>query len=113
MSYDQDPQFKNFVERVHRELVPKIEGSTIFVSITPDRPEKVDVKFAVELGLAIMMDKPIIATFRPGTKIPEKLAKVVDRFIELGDLSDPVSNKRISDEIRSFAQEIDDAKDSN
>ena len=35
------------------------------------------------LGLAVTLDKPIIVVCPPGSKIPDKLAKVVDRFIEL------------------------------
>ncbi len=35
------------------------------------------------LGLAVTLDKPIIVVCPPGCKVPEKLAKVVDRFIEL------------------------------
>lgn len=34
------------------------------------------------LGLAIALDKPIIMVCPPGYKVPEKLAKVVDRFVE-------------------------------
>lgn len=35
------------------------------------------------LGLAVTLDKPIIVVCPPGCKVPDKLAKVVDRFIEL------------------------------
>lgn len=82
------PEFDRWVKRVREELIPKIAGSNLFVSCTPMNAEEVDVKFAVELGLAIMLDKPIVAVIRPGTKIPEHFSRVVDRFVEL-DLSDP------------------------
>ena len=42
------------------------------------------------LGLAISLDKPIIVVAcPPGTKLPEKLVKVVDRFIEVTDGMEP------------------------
>jgi hypothetical protein len=73
--------FDEFAASVRAELIPKLKDSSVFLSIIPEND--IDVKFAVELGVAIMLDKPIIACIRPGTKIPEKLARVVDRFVEI------------------------------
>jgi hypothetical protein len=74
-----------YVTRVRTELVPMIEGSAVGVSIVPTNPEDVDVKFAVELGLMIMMDKPICLVVQPGTEIPERLKRVADEIVMLGD----------------------------
>jgi hypothetical protein len=41
-----------------------------------------DVKFAVELGFSIMLDKPIIAVVMAGTQVPAKLLKIADEIIE-------------------------------
>ena len=101
MASEYGPDFDEFVARARRELVPKIEGSSIFVSITPQSKEKVDIKFALELGLAIMYDKPICAVIRPGTSIPEKLARVVDRFVEM-DFDDPTQSDRIIEAIKEM-----------
>ncbi len=109
MSSDYGPEFDKFVKRVRKELVPKIEDSNIFVAITPGSPDKVDVKFAVELGLAIMYNKPIIATIAPGTQIPEKLSRVVDRFVEL-DLSDPTGRERLVAAINEMLEEKEKEK---
>jgi len=105
MPSEYGPEFDKWAQRIREELVPKIEGSEIFVSITPSNPEEVDVKFAVELGLAIMMDKPIIATCRPGTKIPAKLAAVVDRFVEMDEDNMPESSQRLTEVIKDLIQE--------
>lgn len=40
------------------------------------------------LGLAVSLDKPIVLICPPGCKVPEKLAKVVDRFLEMGPDAD-------------------------
>lgn len=95
------PEFADFVKRVRKELVPKIIGTDIFVSITPSCPEEVDVKFAVELGLAIMYDKPICSVIRPGTKIPEKLSRVVDKFVEM-DFNDPTQAQRLNEALEEM-----------
>lgn len=101
MASEYGPEFDKFVDRARRELVPKIEGSQIFVSITPQSKEKVDIKFALELGLAIMYDKPICAVIQPGTPIPEKLARVVDRFVEM-DFNDPTQSDRLTEALNEM-----------
>jgi len=101
MPSEYGPEFDRFVDRCRKELVPKIEGSDIFISVTPMNKEKVDIKFAVELGLAIMYNKPIVAVITPGTEIPEKLTKVVDRFVEL-DLKDPKGAERLQETIEEM-----------
>lgn len=62
-----------------RTLVEQVGGSAIVTAIVP---LELDAKFVTELGVAVMLDKPIIAMIRPGTEIPRKLAAVVDSFIE-------------------------------
>lgn len=85
MSRDKDwdtyPAAKAFLAAAARDLPGKIGGSAMCISLVPDG--EIDPKFAVELGYMIMLDKPIIAVVVPGAAIPEKFAKVVDRFVEL------------------------------
>ncbi|MHA2427579.1 MAG: hypothetical protein ACXADB_06115 [Candidatus Hermodarchaeia archaeon] len=100
------PEFDAWAKRILNEVVPKVEGSDIFVSVTPSSPDKVDVKFAVELGLAIMMDKPIIATMQPGTKIPAKLAAVVDEFVEMDYDNIPDSSRRLGEVAQELAEKL-------
>ncbi len=105
---EDDPDWKAFVKDARERLVPKIDGTSLFISITPLTKEKVDIKFALELGLAIMYDKPIIAVIQPGFVIPKKMAAVVDRFVEL-DMNDPTSKDRlmgvISEMMEGFSEE--------
>lgn len=96
--------FEKFADKVRKELAPMVKDSSIFVSITPANPDLVDIKFAVELGLAIMYDKPIIACVKPGTIIPEKLSKVVDRFVEM-DFNDPSQIERLKEAADELAAE--------
>jgi nucleoside 2-deoxyribosyltransferase len=104
------PEFDAWAKRILREVVPKVEGSDIFISITPSSPDQVDVKFAVELGLAIMMDKPIIATMKPGTKVPAKLAAVVDKFVEMDFDNIPDSRQRLGEATQELLDELDKDK---
>ncbi len=79
--YENDPEFVAWAKRIREQLVPMMENCAVVTSILCD-PKNVDAKFAVELGIAVMLNKPIIALVRPGIQIPEKLARVVDRFVE-------------------------------
>ena len=87
-----DPDVQAWARHVREELVPKLRGSAASVSLIPRGD--VDVKFAVELGMSIMLDKPIIAIVTPGTPIPDRLARVADVILE-GDLTDPTFGDRI------------------
>jgi nucleoside 2-deoxyribosyltransferase len=78
--YSNEPEFREWAKRVRTELIPKLEDSALNVSLVP--ADGTDVKFAVELGFSIMLDKPIIAVVEPGSKVPEKLVRVADRIVE-------------------------------
>jgi hypothetical protein len=79
----ENPEFQDWADHVRTEVIPMIRDSPVTFSIAPP-PDKVDVKFAVELGFLIMMDKPIILCVPPGTPVPDKLARVADAIIEMG-----------------------------
>jgi hypothetical protein len=99
----EDPTFLAYAKRVRRELIPKLEASSITVSLIPEG--ETDVKFAVELGLSIMMDKPIIAVVKPGVKMPNKLALVADRIVE-GDITTDDGRKRLAATLKEVVDEL-------
>lgn len=82
----QDPGWIEFVKRAEDNLVPKLAASGMTLSIAPRGPA--DIKFAVELGLSITMDKPILLLVHPGMDLPEKLRRVADVVCEVS-LDDP------------------------
>ena len=68
-----DPEAQAWARHVLKDLVPMVGGSALTVSLVPTGPA--DVKFAVELGMSIMLDKPVILVVQTGTKIPERLVR--------------------------------------
>lgn len=105
MSYEDDEQFIAYADQVMRDLVPKIESSNAVVSLAPDGPG--DVKFAIELGLSIMLGKPIIVVVTPGRQLPEKLVLVADAIVE-GDIRSPGFGKRLRDTIDRVVKKVAD-----
>ncbi len=73
---------QDWINHVRDELVPMIRKTQMTISLIPENLDKVDLKFAVELGLSVMMDKPIIAVITPGMQVPGQLLRLADHIIE-------------------------------
>jgi len=78
---DERDAFDDFVEHFRRDALAKMHDSAFVMSILPTSGE-VDLKFAIELGASIMLDKPIMAVVMPGAHVPERLRRVVDAVVE-------------------------------
>jgi hypothetical protein len=101
---DYGPEFDAYADRVRREVLPMIQDSHVVCSIVPASNDKLDIKFAVELGMSVMLDKPILAVVAPGAPVSKKLRLVVDRFLVL-DLNDPASIARLAEAVKKMAEE--------
>lgn len=99
-----DPQWRAYVTHVKTELVPMIDSSAMTVSLMPKDPADVDVKFAVELGLSIMLEKPIILVIDPGSRVPPKLEAIAEAVIE-GSMDDPDARSRLAATLAELARE--------
>lgn len=75
-----DPEASAWAKHVLDEVVPKIADSAAFVSLVPKG--EADIKFAVETGLALMLDKPMILAVSPGVQVPAKLLAIADAVVE-------------------------------
>jgi predicted nicotinamide N-methyase len=96
-----DPDFIEYADRVLEEMVPKMAGSAVCISLVPDKGA-LDVKFAVELGYAILMDKPIIAVAASGAPVPDGLRRVAQAVVE-GDIESPEGQERLQ---RAISAEV-------
>ena len=79
LSPEERESWDKFVDHARRETLRGIEESAFVMSLVPG---EADIKFAVELGLAIMLDKPLMAVVTPGVEVPAKLRLVADRIVE-------------------------------
>jgi len=79
-------------EDVREKLLPMLQQSGACITLVP-RGE-LDIKFAVELGLCIMLETPIIALVRPGMSIPNGLAAVAAEIVEVDLVQDPDGAQR-------------------
>lgn len=75
-----DPDFQEWAQHVRAKVMPMIQNSALVISLVPQGDA--DVKFALELGMSIMLDKPIVAVVQPGTIVAGKLRQVADVILE-------------------------------
>jgi hypothetical protein len=101
---DLDDNGKEWLEKVAKDSYSKIESTTVFVSILS--PESAsDPACLLQIGCAVMMDKPILLLVLDGTEIPKHLEKIAT-IEKLKDLSNEEMEraiqriKEIRDEIR-------------
>lgn len=81
MTPEEQEQWEKWVQDVREHTVKGMAKSAFVLQLVP-RNEP-DIKFAVELGLSILMDKPILAVVQPGASISSKLARIADRVVEV------------------------------
>jgi hypothetical protein len=101
MSHDpwQDPSVERWVQHVVDEMVPKMRSSAAAIHLVPESTE-IDVKFCVELGAAIMLDKPIIAVALGRRQVPAKLAAIADDIVYLPHGVDAASSDELAAAIK-------------
>jgi hypothetical protein len=65
-----------------RRALYGLDNSACFVGVMDDRPmNTARVEFTLQLGHAVLMNKPIIIPVPFGVEIPSKLAAVADRVV--------------------------------
>lgn len=99
------PAVEEYFEHVRRELVPMLNKSTVTMTLVPPEGSH-DLKYAVELGLMIMMDKPIIVLAVEGRPIPPKLRAVADEVVEVSSLNDVETSMKISQAMARIADAL-------
>lgn len=90
-----------FVQHVREDALVKINSSAFVLSLVP-RGEP-DIKYAVELGLAIMLDKPIVLVAMPEAVLSERLRRVADEVI-VADLDTEKGRKQVADAMERIAR---------
>jgi hypothetical protein len=89
-----DPTVKAWIRHVLDEMAPKMADSALVMQLVPDGEG--DVKFWVELGASIMMDKPIIAVAFGDTPIPAKLELIADEVVRLKEGVNPAASEELA-----------------
>ena len=95
-----DPGAQNWLHRVRTHVLPMVERSNVCISICPPK-EKVDIKFAVELGMMIMLDKPILVVAESDDHVSDKLRAVANAVV-IADITTPRGRSRFMSVLQAF-----------
>lgn len=90
MSRDED----EFYRSARNEMFPKLKESVLSVVIAADP----DPKLCLEIGAAILFDKPIVVLVPDGRKIPSNLSRIASAIVQ-GDAGNAKVQKRLQDAI--------------
>lgn len=81
LSPEERVQWNETVRHYREEVLEAMESSAFVASIVT--PAKTDIKFAVELGIAIMLEKPLVILVTPGAHCPPKLRLIADAVVDV------------------------------
>jgi hypothetical protein len=79
-----------FYEHARNDLFPKMKESVLSIVIAQDP----DPKLCLELGAAILFDKPIVVLVPVGEKLPSNLARLASAVVQ-GDVKNDVTKQRL------------------
>lgn len=99
-----DDELKKWIEEATKKTKPGIEGSDIFASIVSPNYLN-DPLCALQLGIAILLDKPIFLIVERSAKIPPGLVRVA-QHIERADLSNPEDLQRATTSLGEFVKNL-------
>lgn len=97
------PEWKAYAAHAANDLIPKVTSSAVTLALVPDPETELDMKFCIELGACIMLDKPILGIAVPGQRIPERYLRVADEVLYI-DLSTPEGQEELQQGLTSFMQ---------
>jgi hypothetical protein len=103
--WQNDPTLARWVKHVLDDMKPKMEESALIAQIVPT--DEGEVKFWVELGASIMMDKPIIAIAFEGRSIPKKLRMIADEIVVLPEGVNPEGAQVVQEAIKRVFDQLD------
>jgi len=104
-SWLSDPTYRSWRERIQTHILPALESSGANCMLVSDRGDP-DIDYAVELGLTILLDKPLIVVSAPGAHIPQRLRRAADRVIEI-DLMQPGAREELGRAVNDVLDGID------
>jgi hypothetical protein len=82
---------KAFLDEAERDMLPKMERSAMALAIFDGR---INAQLCIQIGAAVVYDKPIILLALDDTKIPDALERAADVVVR-GQPGDPKLHEKI------------------
>lgn len=96
----QDRAWRDYTRAFRRDVLPKLLDSAYMLSIADGVPEEMTddvLKAATELGLMLLLGKPLILIVPRGVVVQEALRRAATEVVEVNaTLDDPADQDRIA-----------------
>lgn len=76
-----DPEWHRHAEHFRTEVLPQIKASATVLTIVP-RSKDGDIQLMLQIGAAVLLDKPIVLVVFEKREVPPRLARIADKIIE-------------------------------
>lgn len=97
----EDPQVKKMLRHFKENVLPNIADSTQFAALISGKMP--DAKMCLEIGAAVLLDKPIIAICFEGAAPSQHLLKIATKIVEVEDLSSPRDMEKVRKALKGDA----------
>lgn len=104
LNEDERQQWARFVAYQREHTVRQMADSAFVMSLVTEG--EIDIEFALQTGMAVLMNKPIMAVVFPGATIPRKLRLVADVVVE-ADLDTEEGRKKLTAAMEKMRAEPD------
>ena len=104
MANEYSKEAMEWMRMIAQKQGPRIKQSQMYMSLVTDNFLE-DPRCALELGLAILMNKPIVLIAEPNQKIPEALVKIA-KVVERADFNNKTDMERAMASIGDFSKTL-------
>jgi hypothetical protein len=93
---DDEKWLRDFFKHAKEEMLPKMKGSALSVVIAAEP----DIKLCLEVGAAVLYDKPIVVVLPKGRAVGANLKRIASVIVE-GEIGDPDFSQRLQDALKA------------
>jgi hypothetical protein len=105
-SGSEDRAWADYSQAFREKLMPQLLSSAVCIAMYDAEGDDAEIRFATQLGIMLLYDKPIILTHPAGLELPERLRRIADEVVEL-DLGDPACQDALVGALRRLGAETD------
>jgi hypothetical protein len=99
----QDRAWADYTEGFRKTVLPALLSSAYMVQVGESfKPETLDLRAATEIGLMLLLDKPLLLVVPRGDVVPAALRRAAAVVLDDFDVADPDSQERMSAAIKQL-----------
>lgn len=82
---------KDWLFRAERDMFPKMKASMLSMVVN----SAPDAKLALEIGAAILFDKPLVVVALKGQTVPQNLRRIASEVVEIDNYQSPEGQAKV------------------